>query len=143
MKTYSAKPTDVVRAWHVLDASAAPIGKVAALAATLLNGKHKAQFTSHIDTGDFVIIINTDKLIATGKKDIQKSYYRATGYPGNLHEVSLKDQKEKDSTKVFELAIRGMLPVNKLRPMRLARLKLYKDEKHNHEAQKPTAKEVM
>ena len=137
MKTYSAKPSDVTRKWYVLDASEANLGRVATKAASLLIGKGKPQFTSHIDCGDFVVIVNTDNLQVTGAKMTDKMYYRRSGYPGGLTETQLKDVMEKDSTKVLYEAVRGMLPVNKLRDGRLARLKLYAGEEHNHAAQKP------
>ena len=137
MKTYSAKPSDVTRKWYVLDASEANLGRVATQAASLLIGKGKPQFTSHIDCGDFVVIVNTDNLQVTGAKMTDKMYYRHSGYPGGLTETQLKDVMEKDSTKVLYESVRGMLPVNKLRDGRLARLKLYAGEEHNHAAQKP------
>lgn len=137
MNTYSAKPTDVVRKWYVLDASEAPLGRVATKAATLLTGKEKPMFTKHIDTGDFVIIINADQTVVTGKKDTDKIYYRHSNYPGGLTELSFNEVMEKDSTKPLFRAIRGMLPVNKLRDERLKRLKIYGGSEHNHAAQKP------
>jgi large subunit ribosomal protein L13 len=139
MKTYSAKPTDVVRKWYILDAAEAPLGRVATKAATLLTGKGKPMFTKHIDTGDYVIVINADKLVVTGKKFEDKMYYRYSGYPGGLTEQTMREVMEKDPTIVIEKAIRGMLPVNKLRPDRLARLKIYRGEEHQHAAQKPEA----
>lgn len=137
MKTYSAKPTDVVRKWYVIDASEAPLGRVATVAATLLTGKGKPQFTKHIDCGDYVVIVNADKLVVTGNKLEDKMYYRHSGFPGGLTETTLKDKMVKDSVDVVAKAIRGMLPVNKLRPGRLDRLKVYGGAEHNHEAQKP------
>ncbi|HTE21995.1 MAG TPA: 50S ribosomal protein L13 [Candidatus Limnocylindria bacterium] len=137
MKTFSAKPTDVTRKWYVLDASELPVGRLATVAATLLTGKGKPMFTKHIDCGDFVIVVNTDKLVVTGKKMEDKIYYTHSGFPGGLTEMKLRHQMDKNSTKVIEHAIRGMLPVNKLRDGRLARLKIYKGAEHNHEAQKP------
>jgi large subunit ribosomal protein L13 len=137
MKTFSAKPTDISRKWYVIDASEAPLGRVATVAANLLTGKGKPMLTQHIDTGDYVIIINTDQLVVTGKKLQDKMYYRHSNYPGGLTETTLAEQMTKDSTKVFEHAIRGMLPVNKLRKARLERLKIYAGSEHNHEAQKP------
>jgi large subunit ribosomal protein L13 len=116
MKTYSAKPSDVSREWYVIDAAEAPLGRVATRVATLLIGKGKPQFTKHIDTGDFVIVINAKNLQVTGGKEDKKIYYRHSNYPG---------------------AIRGMLPVNKLRDARLLRLKIYADSEHKHEAQQP------
>lgn len=142
MKTYSAKPTDVTRAWHVLDASEVPLGRLATVAATLLTGKGKPQFTKHIDCGDYVIVINADHLVVTGNKLEDKMYYRHSGYPGGLKEAQMKDVMAKDSRLVIEKAIRGMLPVNKLRPGRLDRLKIYAGAEHGHEAQKPVARSV-
>jgi large subunit ribosomal protein L13 len=137
MKTYSAKPTDVVREWYVLDAAEAPMGRIATRAATLLLGKGKTMFTKHIDVGDFVIIVNAEKLIATGDKLEKKMYYHHSHFPGGLKEESLKAKMEKDPTHALTHAIRGMLPVNKLRDGRLLRLKVYAGSEHNHAAQKP------
>ncbi len=137
MKTYSAKPTDVVRQWYVIDASEAPLGRVSTVIATLLTGKGKPQFTHHIDCGDFVVVINADKLVATGNKMTDKIYYHHSLYPSGLTERSLKEQMQKDVTKVIEKSVRGMLPVNRLRDGRLARLKIYAGSEHNHLAQKP------
>jgi large subunit ribosomal protein L13 len=142
MKTYSAKPTDVERKWYVIDASEAPLGRLATQVATLLTGKGKTQFTKHIDCGDFVIVVNTDNLVVTGKKMEDKMYYKHSGYPGGLKELQLKEKMAKDSTEVIFKAVRGMLPVNKLRDGRLARLKIYAGTEHNHEAQKPVAYSV-
>jgi len=137
MKTYSAKPADVTRKWYVVDAAEAPLGRVATRVATLLTGKGKPQFTKHIDTGDYVIVINAAQLKVTGDKLNKKMYYRHSNYPGGLKQRTLAEQMEKDSTDVLFQAIRGMLPVNKLRDERLARLKIYVDAEHKHEAQKP------
>lgn len=139
MKTYSAKPTDVTRVWHVIDASEVPLGRMATVAAELLIGKRKPSFTKHIDVGDFVIVINSDNLIVTGDKLNKKMYYHHSHYPGGLKEATLQEKMDKDSTEVIVKAIRGMLPVNKLRDGRLLRLKVYKDAEHKHEAQKPVA----
>jgi large subunit ribosomal protein L13 len=137
MKTYSAKPTDVTRAWHVVDASEAPIGRVATKIATLLTGKSKPQFTKHIDCGDFVVVINAANIVATGEKATKKIYYKHSNFPGGLKETALRDQLDKDPTSVIIHAVRGMLPVNKLRDERLKRLKVYADANHKHEAQQP------
>lgn len=137
MKTYSAKPTDVTRIWYVLDASQLPLGRISTRAAALLIGKGKPQFTHHIDCGDYVIIINAAKLVVTGNKLKGKTYYHYSGYPGGLKETSLEDKLINDPTSPLYHAIRGMLPVNKLRPERLARLKIYADGDHQHAAQKP------
>lgn len=136
-KTYSAKPADVTRKWYIIDASEAPLGRISTKAATLLTGKGKTQFTKHIDCGDYVIVINADNLVVTGDKVEQKTYYRYSGYPSGLTETTLKAQMAIDSTKPVFKAIRGMLPVNKLRDERLKRLKIYAGTEHNHEAQKP------
>ena len=137
MKTYSAKPSDVTRQWYVVDAGEAPIGRVATKVATLLTGKGKPQFTKHIDCGDFVIIINAKNTVATGDKLNKKVYYRHSNYPGGLKEATLAEKMEKDPTFAITNAVRGMLPVNKLRDERLKRLKVYVDAEHKHEAQKP------
>jgi large subunit ribosomal protein L13 len=137
MKTYSAKPSEVTRAWYVIDASQAPMGRVATKVATLLTGKEKPMFTHHIDTGDYVIVINAEKLVVTGDKLEKKMYYHHSHFPGGLKEATLREKMAKDPTHALTHAIRGMLPVNKLRDGRLARLKVYTGAEHNHEAQKP------
>jgi len=137
-KTYQAKPVEVERKWYILDASELPFGRVASMAAKLLIGKGKPMFTHHIDVGDFVIVINSEKLVITGNKKAEtKSYYGHSQYPGALKTTVLKDKMINNSDTVIIHAIRGMLPVNKLRPARLARLKVYKGAEHQHEAQKP------
>lgn len=138
MKTYSPKPTDVNRQWLLVDATDAPLGRLATKIAEMLNGKTKPNFAHHIDMGDYVIVTNSDKLKVTGAKLDKKIYYRHTGYPGGIRQRTLKEQMDKDSTKVIHDAVRGMLPDNKLRDGRLARLKIYADGEHNHQAQKPT-----
>lgn len=137
MKTYSAKPSDVSRKWYVVDASQAPLGRISTKVAALLTGKEKPMFTHHIDCGDHVIVINAEKLVVTGNKREDKMYYKHSHYPGGLRETTLKFELDKDPTKVVYQAVRGMLPVNKLRADRLARLKVYAGSEHNHEAQKP------
>jgi large subunit ribosomal protein L13 len=127
MKTFSAKPADVKRQWYVLDA------------ASLLLGKGKATITPHIDGGDYVIIINSSSLVVTGSKAKDKIYYRHSGFPGGLYSRSVEEQLAKDPNQIIFKAVRGMLPVNKLRDGRLSRLKIYPDDQHNHTAQKPTA----
>lgn len=137
MKTYSAKPADVTREWYVVDASEVPLGRLATQVAQLLTGKGKPQFTQHIDCGDYVVVINADQLQVTGDKQDAKMYYHHSHYPGGLKETSLKKQIIKDSTQPVIHAIRGMLPVNKLRDGRLARLKVYAGSEHNHAPQQP------
>lgn len=145
MKTYSPKPKDITRTWYVIDASDQALGRLSTKVARLLLGKDKPSFAHHIDCGDYVIIINTDKLLITGNKRSGKVYYRHSGYPGSLRTVPLAEMLDEHSDVVVRKAIRGMLPVNKLRPQRLARLKVYPGPEHQHEAQKPvilTAKEL-
>ena len=138
MKTYSAKPTDVDRQWYIIDASQATLGRVATQIATLLTGKDKPQFTKHIDCGDFVIVINAKNIKVTGDKLTKKIYYRHSSYPGGLKEATLEEKLAKDPGFAIRNAVRGMLPVNRLRDGRLLRLKVYEGTEHKHEAQKPT-----
>lgn len=142
MKTFSAKPNNIARKWYIIDASKTPLGRLATEAAILLKGKHKVQYTPHLDCGDYVIIINSDKLVVTGDKLNKKIYYRHSGYPGGIKQISLSDLIKKDSTLAVRYAIRGMLPANKLRDNRLKRLKIYKDDSHNHSPQKPVVYEL-
>lgn len=137
MKTYSAKPTDVTRKWYVVDASEDTLGRVATKVAKLLTGKDKPMFTKHIDVGDYVVVINAGKINVTGEKLDSKMYYRHSQYPGALKELTLREKMEKDPTHALTHAVRGMLPVNKLRDGRLDRLKVYAGSEHSHEAQKP------
>lgn len=138
-KTYSAKPTEVTRKWYVIDASEAPVGRISTKIATLLTGKGKPMFTSHIDCGDFVIVINTDKSVFTGLKEDDKKYYRHTGFPGGIKDRTVREQRELNSRALIEKAVYGMVPVNKLRDGRMKRLKLYAGSEHNHSAQTPEA----
>ena len=135
MKTYAPKPTDITRAWYILDASEITLGRLASETAKLLIGKAKPSFSPHLDAGDYVVIINAASLRVTGNKPQAKIYYRHSGYPGNLHQKRLA---ELPADQVIKQAVRGMLPVNKLRAGRLARLKIYLDEAHQHAAQSPT-----
>ncbi len=139
MKTYSAKPSDVVRKWYVVDASELPLGRLSTKVAELLTGKGKPMFTKHIDCGDYVIIVNAEKLVVTGNKIEDKMYYKHSNYPGGLRETTLKYEMAKDPTTVIRKSVRGMLPVNKLRDERLKRLKIYAGASHEHDAQKPEA----
>ena len=139
MKTYSAKPSEVTRKWYVVDASEAPLGRVATQIAKLLTGKDKPMFTHHIDVGDYVVVINAKHVQVTGQKMDTKMYYSHSGFPGGLKEATMREKLEKDPTSAIFHAVRGMLPVNKLRDARLDRLKIYADAEHAHEAQKPKA----
>lgn len=141
-KTYSAKPTDVTRDWYLVDASSAPLGRLATEIATYLTGKKKPMFTAHIDCGDYVIVTNASQLVVTGNKLAAKKYYRYSGFPSGLKEATLEQKIQKDPTKVIELAVKGMLPKNKLLDERMKRLKVYVDDNHGHEAQQPKSVSV-
>lgn len=136
-KTFSIKPAEVERKWVLVDASEAPLGRVATTIATHLTGKYKPTYTPHIDGGDYVVVINSDKLVVTGNKLKDKKYYRYSGFPSGLKEATLSEVIEKDSTKAITAAVKGMLPKNKLSPERIARLRIFKGEEYEHTAQKP------
>ena len=141
-KTYSAKPTDVVRRWILIDASETTLGRTATVIATYLTGKNKPSYTPHIDCGDHVVVINADKIAVSGNKMEDKTYYRHSGYPSGMKTASLKEKMEKNSANVIEAAVKGMLPKNKLSPARMARLRVFADENHGHNAQQPQKVEV-
>jgi len=137
VRTYTPKPGEVTRAWHVIDATDVVLGRLAVQTAVLLRGKHKPTFAPHVDTGDFVIIINADKVVLTGKKAEQKRAYRHSGFPGGLSSTSYTELLDKDPRKAVEKAVRGMLPKNSLARQQLSKLKVYAGSTHPHEAQKP------
>lgn len=137
MKTFMAKAEDVERKWYVLDADGKPLGRLAAEAAKILRGKHKPIFTPHVDTGDFVIVVNADKALLTGNKTKQKKYYYHTEYPGGLKAVSYEMMMEKNPEKAVMLAVKRMLPKNALGRQMFKKLKVYRGENHPHQAQKP------
>jgi large subunit ribosomal protein L13 len=137
MKTFSAKAEEVDRQWWVIDASDQVVGKVAERAAVLLRGKHKPIFTAHCDTGDFVVIINAEKAVFTGRKELQKIYHRYSGYMGGHKSESPKELRERHPERMLELAVRGMVPHNRLGRKILKKLKVYKGAAHPHEAQNP------
>ena len=139
MSTTLLKKETLERKWYIIDAANKPLGRTAVTVANLLRGKHKADFTPNVDCGDFVIVINTDKAILTGKKLEQKTYYRVTGWVGNLKETKARVMMEKRSDYAMELAVKGMLPKNTLGRNALTRLHLYKGAEHAHAAQKPEA----
>ena len=142
MRTYSPKATDVDRRWHVIDATDIVLGRLASHAATLIRGKHKAMFAPHVDTGDFVIIVNADKIALTGNKREQKMAYRHSGYPGGLRSVSYAQLLEKDPRRAVEKAVRGMLPHNRLGRQLIGKLKVYAGPDHPHQAQQPSQYEL-
>ena len=137
MSTYMAKASELKREWYIIDAANKPLGRVAAVAATILRGKHKPTYTPHADCGDFVIIINSHKAVLTGNKAEQKMWYRHTGYVGGLKAVKYSDLMANRSEKAMELAVWGMLPHNTLGRTALTRCRIFKDAEHKHSAQKP------
>lgn len=142
MKTFSAKPQDIERKWFVVDAQGQTLGRLATRIATLLRGKHKPIYTPHMDCGDYVIVVNADKIQVTGQKLEQKMYYRHSGYPGGLRQVSLRRQLQVHPDRVIEAAVRGMLPKNRLGRKMFRKLKIYAGPTHPHAAQQPTALEL-
>ena len=142
MKTFMQRKEDVKREWFVVDATGKTLGRLATEIAKILMGKHKPTYTPHIDGGDFVIVVNAEKIFVTGKKLTTKVYYKHTGYMGHLKEATLKEMLEKKPEEVIRLAVRGMLPKNKLRDRRMKRLKVYKGPEHPHKAQNPKPLEL-
>ncbi len=141
-RTYSAKPGEVERRWYVVDAGGKVLGRLASEVAMVLRGKRKPQFTPHVDTGDFVIVVNAEKVRLTGKKLQQKIYYRASGYPGGLKAAAAGALLKSRPERVVQHAVRGMLPKNKLGDALYRKLKVYAGDKHPHRAQKPVPLEV-
>ncbi len=137
LKTYSAKPHEVVRHWYLIDAEAKTLGRLATQIADLLRGKGKPQYTAHIDTGDFVVVVNAEKVHVTGNKLEQKIYYRHSGYPGGLRQRTLAEQLERRPEEVLRKAVKGMLPKNRLAAAQLTKLKIYAGPEHPHAAQNP------
>ena len=137
MKTYSAKPGEIVRHWYVVDAEGQTLGRLATRIADMLRGKGKPQSTPHTDTGDFVVVVNAEKVAVTGKKLDQKMYHRHSGYPGGLTSRTLREQLDRRPTDVLRKAVKGMLPKNKLASAQLLKLKIYAGPDHPHEAQAP------
>ncbi|EFQ81806.1 ribosomal protein L13 [Aeromicrobium marinum DSM 15272] len=142
MRTYSPKPADITRQWHVIDAEDIVLGRLAVQAATLLRGKHKATFAPHVDGGDFVIIVNAEKVALSGNKRTDKLAYRHSGYPGGLKSIAYGDLLEKDARKAIEKSVRGMLPKNRLGDQLIGKLKVYSGPEHPHAAQKPQPFEI-
>jgi large subunit ribosomal protein L13 len=137
MKTYSAKPGEVTREWYLVDAEGKTLGRLATQIADTLRGKRKPQYTPHVDTGDFVVVVNAEKIHVTGNKLDQKRYYRHSGYPGGLRSRTLRDQLERRPTEVLRVAVKGMLPKNRLARQQLTKQKIYAGPQHPHEAQNP------
>ena len=140
--TVSAREQDVQKDWYIVDAQGQTLGRLATQVATILRGKHKPLYTPHIDCGDYVIVVNAEKVHVTGQKMTQKKYYRHSGYPGGLREITLRDQLQKFPNRVIESAVRGMLPKNRLGRRLFKKLKVYPGPVHPHEAQQPKLLEV-
>ncbi|TML85849.1 MAG: 50S ribosomal protein L13 [Actinobacteria bacterium] len=136
-KTYNAKPGEVAREWYLVDAEGQTLGRLATRIADTLRGKGKPQYTPHVDTGDFVIVVNAEKITVTGNKLDQKQYFRHSGYPGGLRSRTLREQLERRPTEVLRVAVKGMLPKNRLAAKQLTKLKIYAGPEHPHEAQAP------
>jgi len=137
-----AKPNEVERKWYVVDAKGKPLGRVASQVAAILRGKHKPQFTPHVDTGDFVIVINASEVELTGKKATKKIYYRHSGYPGGLKATTAGDMRNNRPERMIELAVKGMLPKNSLGRKQFKKLKVYAGPEHPHQAQNPEVWEL-
>ncbi len=135
MKTYSVKKSDIERAWHVMDAEGKTLGRLATEVATLLKGKHKPTYTTHMDVGDYVIVVNAEKVVVTGNKSEQKMYYSHSNYPGGLKSANYAKMMQKHPTKIIELAVKGMLPHNRLGAAMIKKLKVYAGPTHPHQAQ--------
>jgi large subunit ribosomal protein L13 len=142
MKTYSAKPGEVTREWYLVDADGKTLGRLATQIADTLRGKRKPQYTPHVDTGDFVIVVNAEKIAVTGNKLDQKRYYRHSGYPGGLRSRTLREQLDRRPTEVLRVAVKGMLPKNRLARQQITKLKIYAGPGHPHEAQNPRPLEL-
>ena len=142
MRTFSPKPSDITRQWHVIDASDVVLGRLASQTAILLRGKHKPIFAPHMDTGDFVVVINASKIVMTGAKGTQKMAYRHSGYPGGLSSVSYGELLAKRPDRLVELAVRGMLPHTSLGRQMLKKLKVYGGPDHPHQAQGPVPYQI-
>ncbi len=140
--TKSMREQDVQRSWYVVDAQGQTLGRLTSRIASILRGKHKPEFTPHVDCGDYVIVVNAEKVHVTGQKMNQKKYYRHSGYPGGLKQITLRDQLQKFPNRVIESAVRGMLPKNRLGRQMFKKLKVYSGTAHPHEAQQPKTLEL-
>ena len=142
MKTFSAKGHEVQRDWFVIDATDKVLGRVASEVARRLRGKHKPEFTPHVDTGDYIVIVNARKLRVTGAKTLDKKYFRHSGYPGGIYETNFRDMQEKHPGRALEKAVKGMLPKGPLGYAMIKKLKVYADDSHPHSAQQPKPLEL-
>src|SRR5437588_8507487 len=137
MRTYNAKPGEIARHWYVVDADGQTLGRLATQIADTLRGKRKPEYTPHVDTGDFVVVVNADKIAVTGKKLDEKIYYRHSGYPGGLKQRTLREELQRRPTEVIRKAVKGMLPRNRLSRAQITKLKVYAGPEHPHDAQAP------
>jgi large subunit ribosomal protein L13 len=142
MKSYMARPLEVERKWYVVDAEGQTLGRLATEIAHILRGKNKPQYTPHVDTGDFVVVVNAEKVVVTGRKAEQKVYRRHSGYPGGLKETSYEQMMERRPTEILRRAVKGMMPKNRLARQQLRKLKIYAGPEHPHAAQNPQSYEV-
>ncbi|MCP4412477.1 MAG: 50S ribosomal protein L13 [Gammaproteobacteria bacterium] len=142
MKTFSAKPASVKRDWYVVDAEGKTLGRMATEIARRLRGKHKAEYTPHVDTGDYIVVVNAEKVKVTGKKATDKIYYRHTGYPGGIKEINFEKLIALKPEMIIEKAVKGMLPRNPLGRAMFRKLKVYAGNEHNHAAQQPQTLEI-
>jgi large subunit ribosomal protein L13 len=137
MRTWTSRPGDIKREWYVIDAKGQTLGRLATRVATVLRGKHRPQYTPHVDTGDHVIVLNASQVSLTGRKEEQKVYYRHSGYPGGIKSTSIKRMREEHPERIIENAVRGMLPKNPLGRSMFGKLKVYAGDSHPHHAQQP------
>ncbi|MEZ5447175.1 MAG: 50S ribosomal protein L13 [Gammaproteobacteria bacterium] len=142
MKTFSAKPAEVKRDWYVLDATDKTLGRLATEVARRLRGKHKPEFTPHVDTGDYIVVVNAEKVRVTGRKTTDKMYYRHSGYPGGITETSFEKMIQSQPHKVIEIAVKGMLPKGPMGRTMFKKLKVYAGPNHKHSAQQPKKLEM-
>jgi large subunit ribosomal protein L13 len=142
MKTFSAKPAEVKREWYIIDATDKVLGRVATEIALRLRGKHKPEYTPHIDTGDHIVVINAEKIAVTGNKEEGKIYYRHTGFPGGIKDVNVRQLRERAPTRILENAVKGMMPKGPLGRAMFKKLHLYAGAEHKHEAQQPQVLEL-
>jgi len=142
MKSYMARPLEVERRWYVVDAEGQTLGRLATEIARILRGKNKPQYTPHVDTGDFVVVVNAEKVVVTGKKAEQKVYRRHSGYPGGLKTTTYEQMMERQPTEILRKAVKGMMPKNRLARQQLRKLKIYAGPEHPHGAQNPQRLEV-
>jgi large subunit ribosomal protein L13 len=141
-KTYTPRPGDIVRDWHVVDATDIPLGRLASAVAVLLRGKHRPTFAPHVDGGDYVVVVNAEKIAVTGNKETEKVYYRHSGYPGGLRSQTLAEMRSSYPERIIQNAVRGMLPKNRLGRQIISKLKVYAGPDHPHAAQNPQPLEI-